>query len=66
MLLDLSIPNIIYSMYGDLTFTFPVSSETGGATEPGQFVAGRNGRYRAAHQYVSVTDHGTLVDPLPS
>lgn len=53
VLLDLSIQNIIYSMYGDLTFTFPVSAETGGATEPGQFVAGRNGRYRAAHQYVS-------------
>jgi hypothetical protein len=53
VLLDLSIENIIYSMYGDLTFTFPVSVETGGATEPGQFVAGRNGRYRADHQYVS-------------
>ena len=53
VLLDLSIESIIYSMYGDLTFTFPVSVETGGATEPGQFVAGRNGRYRADHQYVS-------------
>jgi hypothetical protein len=52
VLLDLSIENIIYSMYGDLTFTFPVSIETGGATEPGRFVAGRNGRYRADHQYV--------------
>lgn len=52
-LLDLRIESIIYSMYGDLTFTFPVSAETGGATEPGQFVAGRNGRYRADHQYVS-------------
>jgi hypothetical protein len=51
--LDLSIENIIQSMYGDLTYTFPVSAETGGATEPGQFVAGRNGRYRADHQYVS-------------
>jgi hypothetical protein len=53
VLLDLSIESIIYSMYGDLTFSFPVSVETGGATEPGQFVAGRNGRYRANHQYVS-------------
>lgn len=33
-LLDLSVENLIYSMYGDLTFTFPVSAETGGATEP--------------------------------
>jgi hypothetical protein len=48
----LSIENIIYSMYGDLTFTFPVSEETGGATEPDQFLAGRNGRYHADHQYV--------------
>jgi hypothetical protein len=40
-------------MYGDLTFTFPVSRETGGATEPGRFVAGRNGRYRTDHQYAS-------------
>lgn len=31
----------------------PVSAEQGGATEPGQFVAGRNGRLRADHQYVS-------------
>jgi hypothetical protein len=27
--------------------------ETGGATEPGQFVAGRSGRLRADHQYIS-------------
>jgi hypothetical protein len=51
--LDLSVENLIYSMYGDLTYTFPVSVETGGATEPGEFVAGRNGRFRANHQYVS-------------
>jgi hypothetical protein len=52
-LLDLSIPNIVYAMYGDPAFTSPVSSETGGATEPGRFIADRNGRYRADHQYVS-------------
>jgi hypothetical protein len=53
VLLNLSVENIVYSMYGDLTFTFPVSAKTGGAIEPGRFVAGRNGRYRADHQYVS-------------
>jgi hypothetical protein len=52
-LLDLSIPNIVYAMYGDPAFTFPVSSETGGSTAPGEFIADRNGRYRADHQYVS-------------
>jgi hypothetical protein len=57
VLLDLSIENIIYSMYGDMTFVLPVSAETRGASEPGQFVAGRNGRYRADHQYVSAVGH---------
>jgi len=44
VLLDLRVENLIYSLYGDLTYTFPVSPETGGATEPAQFVAGRNGQ----------------------
>lgn len=53
VLLDLSVESLVHSMYGDLTYTFPVSPETGGATAPGQFIAGRNGKLRTDHQYIS-------------
>lgn len=50
--IDLSVNAVVYSMYGDPGYTFSVDAATGAGKDDGQFVAGRNGRYRGDHQFI--------------
>jgi hypothetical protein len=49
---ELDPERLIHALYGDLTITFLIGPEGGAITEP-EWVAGRNGRLRNDHPYVS-------------
>lgn len=44
--------DVVYAMYGDPTYTIPIDPETG-AGSGGSMGAGRNGKLRADHPYIS-------------
>ena len=49
----LDVDHVLAALYGNMQYSIPIDTETGGAAGPGQFELGRDGKLKTDHPYIS-------------